>query len=55
MTAAAARKWAEIYPDLFAKSKNVGKGLIQLNADIVNDFIAGQDEETDAVIDNKIN
>jgi hypothetical protein len=43
-----------MYPELFAQAKPTAEGLMELNGDVVNDFISGQEAETDAAIDANI-
>jgi hypothetical protein len=54
LTAAQAKEWAQMYPELFAQAKPTAEGLMELNGDVVNDFISGQEAETDAAIDANI-
>ena len=54
MTAAQAREWLEVYPELGAIAKETTDGMIALNAAEVDSFIAGKDTELDAAIDTEI-
>jgi hypothetical protein len=54
MTAAAAREWMEVYPELFKNAEVTENGLIELNKTKVDDYINGQDAIIDANVDAKI-
>lgn len=53
-TAAQARKWMELYPDLFASAKVTTDGLIQLDQSKYQAYIANRQGELDAAIDAEI-
>jgi TP901 family phage tail tape measure protein len=54
LTAAQAKEWMQVYPELFQNAEVTTDGLISLNGDYVNDFIDGQEASTDAAIDANI-
>ena len=54
LTAAQAKEWMQVYPELFAEAGHTTDGLITLNADYVNDFIDGQEASADAAIQTNI-
>lgn len=54
MTAAQAREWMEVYPELFSQADITTDGLISLNKDYVDTFIDGQEQSTDAAIEANI-
>ena len=54
LTAAQAKEWMQVYPELFANADVTTDGLISLNQDYVNEFIGGQEASTDAAIDANI-
>lgn len=54
LTAAQAKEWMQVYPDLFQNAEVTTDGLISLNGDYVDDFINGQEASTDAAIDANI-
>ena len=54
LTAAQAKEWMQVYPELFANAEVTTDGLISLNGDYVNDFIDGQEASSDAAIDANI-
>ena len=54
LTAAQAKEWMQVYPELFAEAGHTTDGLITLNADYVNDFINGQEASADAAIQTNI-
>ncbi len=54
LTAAQAKEWMQVYPDLFQNAEVTTDGLISLNGDYVDDFIDGQEASTDAAIDANI-
>ena len=54
LTAAQAKEWMQVYPELFANADVTTDGLISLNEDYVNEFIGGQEASTDAAIDANI-
>ena len=54
LTAAQAREWMQVYPELFEQADVTTDGLISLNGDYVSDFITGQEAASDAAIDANI-
>lgn len=54
LTAAQAKEWMQVYPDLFANAEVTTDGLISLNGDYVDEFIGGQEASTDAAIEANI-
>ena len=54
LTAAQAKEWMQVYPELFAEAGHTTDGLITLNANYVNDFIDGQEASADAAIQTNI-
>ena len=54
LTAAQAREWMEVYPDLFSQAEKTSDGLISLDQSVVDNYISGQDAEVDATVDAKI-
>ena len=54
MTATQAREWLEFYPELGEIAQVTTDGLISMNADEVDAFIAGKDDELDKSVDVKI-
>ena len=54
LTAAQAREWAEVYPDLFAQAKVGTNGIIELDQAAVDNYLEGQNAEVDATVDAKI-
>ena len=53
-TAAQAREWMQVYPELFQNAEVTTDGLLSLNGDYVEEFIEGQEASTDAAIDANI-
>ena len=54
LTAAQAREWMEVYPDLFKQAEIADNGIISLDQSVVDNYISGQEEQTEANIDAKI-
>lgn len=54
LTAAQAKDWMKVYPDLFETATVTSEGLISLNGEVVDDYIQGQQDSTDAAIDANI-
>ena len=54
LTAAQAKSWMKVYPELFSQAKTTTEGLIELNAEDVEAHIKGEGAKTDATIDGKI-
>lgn len=54
LTAAQAREWMEIYPDLFSQAKLTSEGMISLDQAVVDNYIDGQEDTVDATADAKI-
>jgi TP901 family phage tail tape measure protein len=54
MTAAQAREWMQVYPEMFAEAEVTADGLISLDKDKVESFVGSQEEMTDAAIDSNI-
>ena len=54
LTAAQAREWMEVYPELFSQATTTSDGLIQLDQSVVDEYINGQEAEVDATADAKI-
>lgn len=54
LTAAQAKEWMQVYPELFAEAGHTTDGLITLNSAYVNDFIDGQEASADAAIQTNI-
>lgn len=54
LTAAQAREWMEVYPDLFKQAEVTSDGLISLDQNVVDEYINGQNAEVDATVDAKI-
>lgn len=54
LTAAQARQWMEVYPELFNEASITTDGLISLDEKYVKDFIDGKEEMSDASIQQKI-
>jgi hypothetical protein len=54
MTAAQAREWLEFYPELSEYATTTNEGLIAMDAEKLDAFIANNDAELDSMIDTKI-
>jgi hypothetical protein len=54
LTAAQAKDWMKVYPELFANATTTTDGLISLDEQYVNEFIDGKEAMTDASIQQKI-
>jgi hypothetical protein len=54
MTAAQAREWLEVYPELGKIATTTSEGIIEMNAEEVDAFIEGKDAELDSSIDTQI-
>ena len=54
LTAAQAREWMEVYPDLFKQAEVTSDGLISLDQSVVDNYISGQEGEVEATVDAKI-
>lgn len=54
MTASQAREWLEFYPELGDIAEVTTDGLISMNAEEVDAFIAGKEQELDASVETKI-
>lgn len=54
MTAAQAKDWMQVYPDLFKNATVTTDGLISLDEAYVNDFIDGKEVMSDASIEQKL-
>ena len=54
LTAAQAREWMEVYPDLFKQATVTTDGLIKLDDAYVQEFMANQEKATDEAIEADI-
>lgn len=54
LTAAQAKDWMQMYPELFAEAEVTNDGLISLNQAQVDSYVKSQDEQVDANIDANI-
>lgn len=54
LTAAQAREWMEVYPDLFSQAKVNSQGIMELDQTVVDNYIEGQEAQVDATAQSKI-
>lgn len=54
ISADAAREFAKTYPEILQYATSAGNGQVRLNADVVNNFLAGKKAELQGSIDSQI-
>ena len=54
LTAAQAREWMEVYPDLFSQAKVNSQGIMELDQTVVDNYIEGQEAQVDTTAQSKI-
>ena len=54
LTAAQLKDWAKQYPDLFSQAKESSDGIMEINAEVVDEYLAGQEAEVKSTIEANI-